>query len=106
MAAGTDAQAEAIVSGAPPQHLSIEAEYEIIYAGGVLGLLHAAVMSHRYGRNVMVFDAHEVGRTHRDWNISDDELKEFERAGLFTKEETDGAVANRYRSGFVKFHDA
>jgi lycopene cyclase CruA len=103
--AGTDAQAEAIVHGAPPQNLTVEAEYEIIYAGGVLGLLHAAVMSHSYHRRVMVFDAHEVGRTHRDWNISDDELKEFERAGLFTKEETEATVANRYRSGFVKFHD-
>jgi lycopene cyclase CruA len=100
------ALAEAIVSGPPPQGLEIEAEYEIIYAGGVLGLLHAAVMGARYNRRVMVFDAHAVGRTHRDWNISDDELKEFERAGLFTKEEIEGAVANRYRSGFVKFHDA
>jgi lycopene cyclase CruA len=53
----------------------------------------------------MVFDTHTVARTHRDWNISDDELKEFERAGLFTKEEIEAAVANRYRSGFVKFHD-
>ena len=99
-------QAETILHGAPPQGLAIEAEYEIIYAGGVLGLLHAAVMSCRYNRRVMVFDAHAVGRTHRDWNISDDELKEFERAGLFTKEETEAAVANRYRSAFVKFHDA
>lgn len=99
-------RAETILHGAPPQGLAIEAEYEIIYAGGVLGLLHAAVMSCRYNRRVMVFDAHAVGRTHRDWNISDGELKEFERAGLFTKEETEAAVANRYRSGFVKFHDA
>jgi lycopene cyclase CruA len=97
---------ETILHGPPPQNLAIEAEYEIIYAGGVLGLLHAAVMSCRYNRRVMVFDAHTVGRTHRDWNISDDELKEFERAGLFTKEEIEAAVANRYRSGFVKFHDA
>ncbi|HYO91826.1 MAG TPA: hypothetical protein VEQ40_09325 [Pyrinomonadaceae bacterium] len=99
-------QAETVVHGAPPKGLAIEAEYEIIYAGGVLGLLHAAVMSCRYNRRVMVFDAHAVGRTHRDWNISDHELKEFERAGLFTKEEIEAAVANRYRSGFVKFHDA
>lgn len=103
--AGEQAREETVVHGAPPAGLAIEAEYEIIYAGGVLGLLHAAVMSCHYERRVMVFDAHTVGRTHRDWNISDDELKEFERAGLFTKEETEAAVANRYRSGFVKFHD-
>jgi lycopene cyclase CruA len=104
--AGEQSPEEVIVRGAPPQNLSVEAEYDIIYAGGVLGLLHAAVMSCQYQRRVMVFDAHAVGRTHRDWNISDDELKEFERAGLFTKEEIEAAVANRYRSGFVKFHDA
>jgi lycopene cyclase CruA len=102
---GEHEEQEAIVSGAPPAGLEIEADYEIIYAGGVLGLLHAAVMSCRYKRRVMVFDAHMVGHTHRDWNISDEELKEFERVGLFTKEETEAAVANRYRSGFVKFHD-
>lgn len=103
---GSDAGTEVIVHGAPPQNLTIEAEFEIIYAGGVLGLLHAAVMNYGYHRRVMVFDAHSVGRTHRDWNISDDELREFERAGLFTKEETEAAIVNRYRSGFVKFHDA
>lgn len=97
---------EAIVHGAPPQGLTVEAEFEIIYAGGVLGLLHAAVMNCRYNRRVMVFDAHAVGRTHRDWNISDDELQEFARAGLFTKDEIEAAIVNRYRSGFVKFHDA
>ena len=104
--AGAQETEETIIHGAPPQHLTVEAEYEIIYAGGVLGLLHAAVMNSRYNRRVMVFDAHTVGRTHRDWNISDEELKAFERAGLFTKEEIEAAIANRYRSGFVKFHDA
>ena len=97
---------EVIVSGAPPANMPVEAEFEIIYAGGVLGVLHAAVMAHRYNRRVMVFDAHAVGQTHRDWNISDEELREFERAGLFTKEEIEAAIVNRYRSGFVKFHDA
>lgn len=104
--AGEQEKEETILRGSPPMGLDIEAEFEIIYAGGVLGLLHAGVMSCRYERRVMVFDTYEVGCTHRDWNISDDELKEFERAGLFTKEETESAVANRYRSGFVKFHDA
>jgi lycopene cyclase CruA len=97
---------EAIVRGAPPAGLSIEGEFDIIYAGGVLGLLHAAVMASRYKRRVLVFDAHDVGRTHRDWNISDEELREFGRAGLFTQEEIERAVVNRYRAGFVKFHDA
>jgi lycopene cyclase CruA len=103
---GQGVREEVIVHGAPPSNLSVEGKFDIIYAGGVLGLLHAAVMASRYGRRVMVFDAHTVGRTHRDWNISDDELREFDRAGLFTKEEIEGAVVNRYGAGFVKFHDA
>ncbi len=106
--AGRDGESfvEAIVRGTPPAGLSVEGEFDIIYAGGVLGLLHAAVMACRYGRRVLVFDAHTTGRTHRDWNISDEELREFDRAGLFTKEEIEDAVLNRYRAGFVKFHDA
>jgi lycopene cyclase CruA len=69
-------------------------------------LLHAALMATKYNRKVLVFDAHTVGETHRDWNISDDELQEFVRAGLFSKEEIEPAVANRYKTGFVKFYDA
>lgn len=97
---------EVVVHGAPPSRLEVEAEFEIIYAGGVLGLLHAAVMASRYKRRVMVFDAQEVGRAGRAVNLSNEDLQEFERAGLFSKEETESAVVNRYRSGFVKFHDA
>ncbi|HKC64762.1 MAG TPA: hypothetical protein VKB86_14060, partial [Pyrinomonadaceae bacterium] len=97
---------EAIVHGAPPAGLSVEGEFEIIYAGGVLGLLHAAVMSSCYKRRVMVFDENRVGRSERDWNISDDELRGFERARLFSRDEIEDAVTNRCNSGFVKFYDA
>jgi lycopene cyclase CruA len=96
---------EAIVRGAPPANLSVEGEFEIIYAGGSLGLLHAAVMSSHYKRRVMVFDTGKVGQAGRDWNISDDALCGLERARLFTRAEIDEAIVNRYRSGFVKFHD-
>jgi lycopene cyclase CruA len=101
-----DGRQEAIVRGAPPAGLSVEGEFEIIYAGGVVGLLHAAVMSSCYKRRVMVFDVGTVGQTMRGWNISDEELRGFESARLFTREEIEAAVVNRYRSGFVKFHDA
>lgn len=99
---------EAVVHSAPPAGLSVEGEFEIIYAGGVLGLLHAAVLAERFKRRVLVFDAGAIGcgGDSRGWNISDGELGEFERAGLFTKEEIERTVVNRYRSGFVKFHDA
>ncbi|MDQ1522986.1 MAG: lycopene cyclase CruA [Pyrinomonadaceae bacterium] len=102
---------EAVVRGAPPAGLSVEGEFEVIYAGGVSGLLHAAVLASRFKRRVMVFDAGTVGREQssgggRTWNLCDEELGELERAGLLTKAEIEGAVLNRYRSGFVKFHDA
>jgi lycopene cyclase CruA len=99
---------EAVVRGAPPAGLTVEGEFEIIYAGGVLGLLYAAVLASRFKRRVMVFSAGTVGREGggRAWNLCDEELGEFERAGLFTKSEIEGATLNRYRSGFVKFHDA
>ncbi|MCA1555243.1 MAG: hypothetical protein LC747_00990, partial [Acidobacteria bacterium] len=99
---------EAVVHGAPPANLAVEAEFEIIYAGDVLGLLHAAVLAARFKRRVLIFDADVIGRGGDGGgrNISDEELGEFERAGLFTKEEIEETVVNRYRSGFVKFHDA
>ena len=101
-----DKTSEVVLFEGAPKNLEIENEFEIIYAGGTLGLLHAAVMAGKYNRRVLVFDAHTVGKTHRDWNISDEELQEFIRAGLFTKEEIETAVANRYKTGFVKFYDA
>ena len=100
-----DVQEEVIVKGDPPSNLAIEGEFEIIYAGGKLGLLHGAVMAARYGRRVLIFDTHSVGKTHHDWNVSGEEVQEFERAGLFTKDEIEAAIVNRYESSFVKFHD-
>ncbi len=96
---------EVISSGNAPKNLQVEAEFDIVYAGGTLGLLHAAVMAKKFGRKVLVFDAHIVGKTHRDWNISDEEMQEFVRAGLFEKDELENAVVNRYKTGFVKFFD-
>jgi lycopene cyclase CruA len=97
---------EVVFFDSAPKDLDVESEFEIIYAGGTLGLLHAAVMAQKYNRRVLVFDAHTVGKTHRDWNISDEELQEFIRLELFTGEEIETAVANRYKTGFVKFYDA
>lgn len=97
---------EVVYFDSAPEDLEVEAEFEIVYAGGTLGLFHAAAMAKTYNRKVLVFDAHTVGKTHRDWNISDEELQEFVRLELFTKEEIETAVANRYKTGFVKFYDA
>src|SRR5947207_1751782 len=57
---------EAIVRGAPPAGAEVAGQFETIYAGGALGLLHAAAAS-RYGRRVLVFDE-TIGRAGRDWH--------------------------------------
>lgn len=97
---------EVVVFDYAPENADVERGFDIIYAGGTLGLLHATLMSLKYSRRVLVFDAFKVGKTHRDWNISDEELQEFVKSGLFTQEELQRAIVNRYRYGFVKFYDA
>ena len=80
-----------------------QADFDLIYAGGGLGLLHAAVMATRYGCRVLLFDRGEVGCAHREWNISDHELHELVRIGLFTQAELEHVVMRRYRDGVVRF---
>lgn len=87
-------------------HDSIDGEFDVIYAGGSIGLLHAAVMATRYGRKVLVFDSHAVGHSNRNWNLSETDLDEFVKAGLFTRAELDDAIVNRYRSCIAKFYDS
>ncbi len=79
------------------------ADFDLVYCGGVLGLFSAAVMA-RMGWKVLVFDQRRVGTSHREWNISDDELQQFVEAGLFSREEIEQAVAGRYERGLVKFY--
>ncbi len=79
------------------------ANFDLVYAGGGLGLLHAAVMATRYGCRVLLFDRGEVGCAHREWNISDHELHELVRLGLFTPAELERVVMRRYGDGVVRF---
>lgn len=98
---------EVIVRGAPPAGARVEAEFDVIYAGGVVGLLHAAVLAGRFGRRALVLDGAEADtRGAGDWRVSEDEMRELEASGLFTREEVEAAVINRGRGGYVKFHDA
>jgi lycopene cyclase CruA len=79
------------------------ADFDLIYAGGGLALLHAAVMAVCYGYRVLLFDRGEVGCAHREWNISDHELRALVRIGLFTQAELEQVVMRRYRDGVVRF---
>jgi lycopene cyclase CruA len=85
--------------------ISGSADYDLIYAGGGLGLLHATVMAQRYGRRVLVFDRSEVGCVHREWNISRDELHALVDLGVITWDELDDVIMREYRDGLVRFYN-
>ncbi len=77
--------------------------YDLIYAGGGLGLLHAAVMAQR-GHRVLLFDRGEVGCAHREWNISREELAALVATGFCSWQELEPIVMREYRRGIVRFY--
>ena len=95
----------AVVPGSAfPEGAPVNGEYDIFYAGGTLGLLHAAVMAKRYGHKVMLVDRHVAGKSTRDWNISRQELEKLEETGVFSSEEIDSVILRRYKTGWVEFY--
>ncbi|MEI8102209.1 MAG: hypothetical protein WCG61_01615 [Chlorobium sp.] len=91
---GGDLSADTVISG----------EYDLIYAGGTLSLLHAALMAGKYGRKVMIFDRQRPAKSTRDWNISRDELLRLSTLGLLTEAEIDSVIVRRYKNGWVEFY--
>mgnify|MGYP000185684158 CR=1 FL=1 len=89
-------------SGSAP---SVEAAYDIIYVGGALGVLHAAVMA-RLGYRVLLLERLPFGRMNREWNISREEFESLLDLGLFTRQEFESLIAREYVNGFHKFFDA
>ncbi len=81
-----------------------DAEFDLVYGGGGLGLLHALAMQQR-GWRVLLFDRQQVGSTHREWNISRPELAVLVEAGIFSWEELETTIAREYRRGFIRFHN-
>ncbi len=79
-------------------------QWDLIYAGGGLGLLHALVMRQRYGYRVVLFDRGEVGQAHREWNLADEELRALVGPDLFAPEEIEHVVVHRHDRGVVRFH--
>ena len=96
---------EAVVRCAPPAGREAEGEFDVVYAGGDVALLNAAALACAYGARVLVFDDGARSPACGEWNLSEDDLGALSDAGVFTKEEVEGAVLNRRRGGFVKFHD-
>ncbi|MDQ2887434.1 MAG: hypothetical protein M3Y39_15280 [Chloroflexota bacterium] len=97
--------AEVVITEERPLLPAIDT-FDIIYAGGGLNLLNAAVMTLRYGLRVLVFDRFTVGAVHREWNISRPELQELLDVGLLTPEELETVIQREYSDGLVRFHAA
>ncbi|MDY6939857.1 MAG: flavin-dependent dehydrogenase [Cyanobacteriota bacterium] len=85
----------------PPDALT----YDLIYVGGALGVIHAAVMARR-GYRVLLLERLPFGRMNREWNISRSEFQSLIDLGLFTAAEFESLIAAEYRDGFNKFFDA
>jgi lycopene cyclase CruA len=77
-------------------------EYDVIVAGGGLGLLAGYALA-RFGHRTLVFDRDGVGAAHREWNISRRELAALVDDGLFTWPELDACVATTYDYGVLSF---
>jgi lycopene cyclase CruA len=79
--------------------------YDLIYVGGALGVLHAAVMA-RLGYRVLLIERLPFGKMNREWNISRSEFQNLIDLGLFTPAEFEQLIAREYDDGFSKFFDA
>jgi lycopene cyclase CruA len=79
-------------------------KYDLIYIGGALGVIHAAVMALK-GYRVLLVERLPFGRMNREWNISRDEFQSLINLGLFTPEEFELVIAAEYIDGFSKFFD-
>jgi lycopene cyclase CruA len=79
-----------------------ENSYDIVIAGGGLGLIAGAALAAR-GLRVMVFDRDRVGAAHREWNISRRELSSLVDHGLFSWNELQSTIAARYSRGVISF---
>ncbi len=80
-------------------------EYDLIYIGGALGIVHAAVMA-KLGYKVLLLERLPFGRMNREWNISRDEFQKLIDLKLFTPAEFESVIAREYVDGFSKFFDA
>ena len=94
-------KSEGIILGSDSE----SAVYDLIYIGGALGVIHAAVMA-RLGYRVLLVERMPFGRMNREWNISRDEIQSLIDLGLFTAAEIETLIAREYKDGYNKFFDA
>ena len=87
------------------QSLTSAPEYDLIYLGGALGSIHAAVMAKK-GYRVLLIERLPFAKMNREWNISRGEMQSLIDLNLFTQTEVESLIAREYRDGFNKFFDA
>ncbi|NUN66067.1 flavin-dependent dehydrogenase [Pseudanabaena biceps] len=80
-------------------------QYDIVYLGGALGAIHAAMMA-KLGYRVCLVERIPFGRMNREWNISRAEFQNLIDFGLFTNEEFESMITAEYVDGFNKFFDS
>lgn len=80
-------------------------EYDIVYLGGALGAIHAAMMA-KLGYRVCLVERIPFGRMNREWNISRAEFQNLIDFELFTKAEFESMITAEYVDGFNKFFDS
>ena len=78
--------------------------YDLIYVGGALGSIHAAMMA-QLGYRVLIVERLAFGRMNREWNISRSEFQTLIDLGLFTPEEFESIIIREYVDGLNKFFD-
>ncbi|WAS04495.1 hypothetical protein LQF76_10735 [Gloeomargaritales cyanobacterium VI4D9] len=86
-----------------PSATSTSPTYDLIYIGGALGVIHAAVMA-RLGYRVLLLERLPFGRMNREWNISRSELQTLIDLNLFTSAEVERLIACEYEDGFHQFY--
>lgn len=101
---GTRTQEDVFTELRASSSQSSTAIYDIIYVGGALGVIHAAVMA-QLGYRVLLLERLPFGRMNREWNISRDEFQSLINLGLFTPAEFESVIAREYVDGFHKFFD-
>lgn len=89
----------------PNRQQTTENDYDLIYVGGALGSIHAAVMA-KLGYKVLVVERLPFGRMNREWNISRNEIQTLVNLGLLTNAELESIIVREYKDGFNKFFDA
>lgn len=80
-------------------------DYDLIYIGGALGVVHSAMMA-QLGYRVLLIERMPFGNINREWNISRGEFQTLIDMGLFTPAEFESIIAREYVDGFNKFFDA